>query len=163
METAHLHLQVRPVLKREHFLFNLLNFMYFRKIDYKDRFPIESNPLSLFIVVPYVLFLEAYFFRQERYFLAIEKQTVGVLTLQEKKETLFIKSLAVSALYRKIGIATHALNHAKLVASQLHKTALELSVLKTNTPALRLYRKYGFRKKEERRRSIILRKIVNSH
>jgi ribosomal protein S18 acetylase RimI-like enzyme len=161
METVHHHLQVRPILRHEHFLFNLLNFMYFRKIDYKDRLPIESSPLSLFIVIPYVLFLEAYFFRQERYFVAIEKQTVGVLALQEKKETLFIRSLAVSALHRKIGIATHVLNHAMSVAGQLHKTALELSVLKTNTPALRLYRKYGFRKKKERRRSIILSKTVN--
>jgi ribosomal protein S18 acetylase RimI-like enzyme len=36
------------------------------------------------------------------------------------------------------------------------KKTLELLVLKTNTPALRLYRKFGFRKKGEKRRSFTL-------
>jgi ribosomal protein S18 acetylase RimI-like enzyme len=162
VETVHRHIQVRLVQRNQHVLFNLLNFMYFRKIDYEDRFPLESNPLSLFIVIPYVLFLEAYFFRQKRYFFTLEQQTVGVLALQEKTEALFIRSLAVSPIYRKIGVATHMLNRIMTVARQLHKTTVELSVLKTNTPALRLYIKYGFRKKEERRRSIILRKNVDT-
>jgi ribosomal protein S18 acetylase RimI-like enzyme len=52
--------------------------------------------------------------------------------------------------------------HANVTAGQLHKSAVELSVLKTNTPALKLYEKHGFRKKQERRRSLILIKDVKN-
>jgi ribosomal protein S18 acetylase RimI-like enzyme len=70
--------------------------------------------------------------------------------------------VAVSPFYRKIGVATYILNHAHMMARQLGKSALELSVLKTNLPALRLYRKSGFREKKEKRRSLILGKDLEN-
>jgi ribosomal protein S18 acetylase RimI-like enzyme len=70
--------------------------------------------------------------------------------------------LAVSPFYRKIGIATYILNYVAMMAGRLHKDALELSVVKANTPALRLYKKYGFRQEKEKRRSFILRRNLKN-
>ena len=151
---------IRPVRVREHFLFNLLNFLYFRKNDCKNGFLIENHPLSLLMVIPYVMFSEAYFFRHKRCFITLKQRIIGVLALREKADALHISSLAISPFYRKIGAATYVLHRIAIVAERLHKNALELSVLKTNTPALRLYWKSGFRKKKEKRQSMILRKDI---
>jgi ribosomal protein S18 acetylase RimI-like enzyme len=153
-------LQVRSTKMHEHFLFNFLNFLYFRKNDCNNCFLIENHPLGVFIIVPYIIFSEAYFFRQRRYFLIQKQQIVGLLTLQEKANALYIVNLAVSPSYRKLGVATQALNYSAKTAQRLHKYALELSVFKANSPALRLYWKYGFRKKKEKRLSIVLSKTL---
>jgi ribosomal protein S18 acetylase RimI-like enzyme len=147
------HFQIEPVSSRKHFLFNLLDSLYFRKSTYKDRFSIEIHPLSFFIAILYIIFSEVYFFRQKRYFIIIRQQVIGLFALKQRAEALYVSSLATSPLYRRMGVATCILNHALTVAGQLQKGALELSVLKTNTPALRLY-KFGFRKKGEKRRSL---------
>lgn len=112
------------------------------------------------MVIPYILFAEAYFFRHQRYFVVLERRIVGVFALREKVESLYVSSIAVSPFYRRMGMATYVLNYSALLAGQLHKMALELSVLKANAPALRLYGSFGFRKKEERRRSFVLRKTI---
>jgi ribosomal protein S18 acetylase RimI-like enzyme len=156
------HFQVKPVRKRQHFLFNLPNFLYFRKSEYEDRFLIEGHPLSLFIIIPYLMFSEVYFFKQHRYFVTLRHEIVGVFALQERAEALYIGSVAVSPFYRKIGVATYILNYAHIMTRQLGKSAVELSVLKTNLPALRLYRKSGFREKKEKRRSFILGKDLEN-
>jgi len=155
--------QIRPIRVREHLVFNLLNFLYFRKNDCKNCFLIESHPLGLFIIIPYVMFSEAYFFRRKKYFIILKQQKVGTLALQEKADTLYIINLAASPFYRKIGVATHILNFSAAVAKRLHKNSLELSVLKANTPALILYMKAGFIKKKERGRSFILTKNVQGN
>ena len=162
MKNLQQRFQSEPVKWRQHFLFNLLNFLHFRKSDYENRFSIESHPLSLSVAIPYILFAEIYFFKQRRYFVILKKRIVGVIALQEKAETLYISSLSVSPFYRKTGVATYMLNHAIAMAEQLHKNTLELSVLKANTPALRLYVKSGFRKKKERKRTFILGKNVRN-
>jgi ribosomal protein S18 acetylase RimI-like enzyme len=123
---------------------------------------IESHPLGLFIVIPYIMFSEAYFFRRKRYFTILKQQIVGTLALQEKADTLNIINLAASPFYRKIGVATYMLDFSATVAKRLHKNSLELSVLKANTPALKLYVKSGFRKKKEKRRSFILTKSLHN-
>lgn len=152
-------LEMRPVRIREHFLFNLLNFLYFRRAD-DVRFLMEGGPFGIFVVVPYIAFSELYFFQQWRYFIVLEHQIVGVLALREEIKTLYISSMAVSPDYRRIGIATYALNRAAAIASKLCKEALELAVLKKNTPAFRLYKKRGYRVEEEKRRSFIMRKQI---
>ncbi|MCJ7424313.1 GNAT family N-acetyltransferase [Candidatus Bathyarchaeota archaeon] len=162
MKSLQQFFQAKPVERHQHFLFNLLAFLSFRKSDYENRFSIESHPLSPFAAIPYILFAEIYFFRQRRYFVTLTERIIGGIALQEKDDVLYISSLAVSPSYRKIGVATYMLNHAIVMARQLHKNALELSVLKANTPALKLYVKSGFRKKKERRRSFILQKDVKN-
>lgn len=160
MEVAQQDFQIRPIRVREHFLFNLLNFLYFRKNDCKSGFLIENHPLSLLIIIPYVMFSEAYFLRHKRYFITLKQRTAGVLALKENADALYVSSLAISPFYRRIGAATCILDHITIVTERLHRNALELSVLKTNTPALRLYWKSGFRRKKEKRRSMILRKDI---
>jgi ribosomal protein S18 acetylase RimI-like enzyme len=120
----------------------------------------EGGPLGMFVVIPYVALSEMYFFRQWRYFIVLQHRVVGVLALREEVRTLYISSLAVSPDCRRIGIATYALNYAAVIASKLCKDALELSVLKKNTPAFRLYKRHGYQVEEEKRRSFILKKQV---
>lgn len=152
-------IEMRPVRAREHFRFNLLNFLYFRRAD-GVRFLMESGPFGVLVVIPYVALSEVYFFKQWRYFIVLEHRVVGVLALREKIRTLYISSLAVSPDCRRIGIATYALNRAAAIASKLRKEALELSVLKNNAPAFILYKRHGYRVKEEKRRVYILRKQI---
>jgi len=153
------NLEMRPVRTGEHFLFNLLNFLYFRRAD-GVRFLMEGGPFAVLIVIPYVAFSEVYFFKQWRYFVILGHQVVGVLALRDYVRTLYISSLAVSPEYRRIGIATYALNHAAAIASKLRKEAIELAVLKKNAAAIRLYEAQGYRKEEEKRRSFILIKQI---
>jgi ribosomal protein S18 acetylase RimI-like enzyme len=152
-------LETKPVKIREHFLFNFLNFLYFRRAD-DIRFLMEGGPFAMIFVIPYVAFSEIYFFRQWRNFIVLEQRVVGVLALSEETRTLYISSLAVSPDCRRIGAATYALNYAAAVARKLGKEALELTVLKKNIPAIRLYERQGYRVKEERRRSFVLRKEI---
>jgi len=150
---------MRPVRTREHLLFNLLNFFYFRRAE-GVRFLMEGGPFALFFIVPYVVFSEVYFFKQWRFFILLEHQIVGVLALQEETRTLYVSSMAVSPYHRRTGIATYTLNQAAAIAIKLCKEALELAVLKKNTPAVRLYERLGYRLEEEKRRSLILRKHI---
>lgn len=120
----------------------------------------EGGPFAVFVVIPYVALAEIYFFKQRRYFILLKHQVVGVIALQEKINTLYISSMAASPDYRRIGIATYALNHAAAIASRRRKEALELAVLKKNTPAIKLYERHGYRVEEEKRRSFILRKQI---
>ena len=152
-------LEIRPVRTREHFLFNLLNFLYFRRAD-GVRFMMEGGPFGIIVVVPYVALSELYFFKEWRYFIILEHRVVGVIALRDDINTVYISSLAVSPDYRRIGIATFALNHAAAIACKLSKEALELAVLKKNAPALRLYERHGYRVEEQKRRSFILRKQI---
>jgi len=155
-------LQIRSIRTREHLLFNFLNFLYFRKNDCNNCFLIENHPLFMFIVIPYIVISEVYFFRQRRYFITQKQQIVGLFALREKPEAVYIVNLAVSPFHRKLGVATQALNYSAKIAQLLHKGDLELSVLKANSPALRLYLKYGFTKKKEKRRLVILKKDLTT-
>jgi ribosomal protein S18 acetylase RimI-like enzyme len=152
-------LEMRPVRTREHFLFNFFNFLYFRRAD-GVRFLMEGGPFAIFIVIPYIAFSEVYFFQHWRYFVVLEHRIVGVLALREEIRALYVSSMAVSPDYRRIGIATYALNQAVAIASRLCKEALELAVLKKNIPAVRLYEKHGYRVEEEKRRAFIMRKQI---
>ena len=152
-------LEIRTVRTREHLLFNFLNFLYFRRAD-GVRFLLEGSPFGIFVIIPYVAFSEVYFFRQWRYFIVLQSRVVGVLALREEDRTLYVSSLAVSPDCRRIGIATYALNLAAIIAKKLCKEAIELSVLKKNTPAFRLYERHGYQIEEEKRRSFILIKEI---
>jgi ribosomal protein S18 acetylase RimI-like enzyme len=159
LDVSMLSLEIRPVKIREHFLFNFLNFLYFRRAD-GFRFLMEGGPFAMFFVIPYVALSEVYFFRQWRYFIVLEHRVAGVVALCEEERTLYISSLAVSPDYRRIGLATYALNHAAAIASKLGKEALELTVLKKNIPAVKLYERKGYRVEKEKRRSFILKKEI---
>jgi ribosomal protein S18 acetylase RimI-like enzyme len=115
----------------------------------------------MFIVIPYIVFSEVYFFGQRRCFVTLGQQIVGVFAVEDRTEALYISNLAVSPFYRRIGVATYLLNYATAMARHLGLSILELSVNKANTPALRLYKKCDFRRKKESINSYILRKDVS--
>ena len=116
----------------------------------------------MFIIIPYIVFSEVYFFRQRRYFVTLKQQIVGVIAFQDRTEALYISNLSVSPFYRRIGVATYLLNRAAKLTRQFGLSVIELSVNKANTPALNLYEKYGFKKKGERFSSYILNKDVRN-
>jgi len=156
-------LQITPVKKSEHLLFNLYNFDFFRKTERGEAIMLlgESKLLTKLIAVPYVVGCELAFFRERRCFVKLKEQTVAVLVLREKPGTLFLANLAVAPEYRRRGLATQILNYSLRMARRMGKSWLELSVLKKNTSARSLYEKMGFVKKEERKWSLVLRKNVD--
>lgn len=144
--------------------FNLCNFNFFRKSERGKAmlFFGNSGQLTMLVAVPYILGCELAFFREERYFVKLKNQVVGVFVLREKSDALYVASLGVALEYRKHGIATFILSHCTQVARRLGKEWLELTVLKTNSPARQLYEKFGFSDKEERKWSFVMRKRIDS-
>ena len=142
-------------------LFNLYDFRFFNASENGSAMPFgNSKLLATLVVIPYILACEAIFLRRQRYFIKIKNHVVGVLILYEKPETLRVSELAVAPEYRRRGIAKQILNSSARVAKERGKRWLELTVLKKNFPARRLYQKSGFFNKEERRWSLVLRKKV---
>lgn len=84
------------------------------------------------------------------------ERILGLFAIQEKTDAIFISVLASHPFYRRTGIASFVLDHVVIFARKLGKTSLELAVTKRNKPALKLYNKFGFHVKEERRRSYVL-------
>jgi len=146
-------LKITALKRKEHFLFNLLCFLYFRRSSSRG---IETRPVGTSIIIPYVLFSEVYFFKSLRYFVTIDQQILGLFAIEEEPDTMFISVLATNPFYRRTGIATLILNHTITLARKLGKASIELAVTKTNEPALKLYNKFGFHLKKEKRRSYIL-------
>lgn len=154
-------LRVKPVKGAQRLIFNLFSFRFFRKSEEKHHLSFGSILLlSPLTVIPYILATEIILFRKQRYFIKLKRQVVGILALHETTETVYISSLAVASEYRRLRIATYILNYVLQVAKRLNKKYLELSVFKTNIPALRLYKKNGFIKKKERKFSFLLRKEI---
>lgn len=159
MKAFHRFLRITPVKRFRHLHFNLLNFHFFKNSE-GGNLIFHGSPrlLSPLTVIPYILAMEVILFRGKRYFIKLKEQVIGMFVIREKPEALYINSLAVAPEYRRLGIATYILNYANKLAKQLDKKWLELSVLKVNIPALRLYMKVGFTEKKEKKLSLILKK-----
>ena len=156
-----LHLRIEPVSKSEHLSFNLSDFRFFNSSEDGSAMPFgNSKLLTLIITVPYILSCEAIFFRKNRYFVKFRNRVAGVLVLHQMSEALYISSLAVAPELRRFGVASFILNFTERVAKNLNKECLELSVLKKNLPARRLYSKFGFSLKKERKRTFVLARKV---
>ena len=110
--------------------------------------------------MPYILSMELILFKARRYFVMLGKNVVGVVAFHEKPDSLLVASLGVAKEYRRLGVATYVLRYAEKLAVRLGKEWLELTVLKRNTPARRLYVKSGFSEVKERRWSFIMKKQV---
>lgn len=151
--------RITPARRFEHLSFNLLSFHFFKSSEGGNLLffggPQLLSPLT---VIPYILVMEVIVFRGKRYFVRLKEQVVGIFVIREKPEALHINSLAVAPECRRLGIGTYILNYANKLAKQLDKKWLELSVLKVNIPALRLYMKVGFTEKKEKKLSLILKK-----
>lgn len=147
--------------KVERLSFNLYEFRFFNSSEHGSAMPLgNSKFLVLLMAVPYILSCEVMFFRRKRFFLKLGNYVAGVFVLNEKPSGLRISSLAVAPELRRFGIASCILSYADRMAKILGKEYLELSVFKKNLPARRLYRKFGFSQKEERKETFILAKKV---
>jgi ribosomal protein S18 acetylase RimI-like enzyme len=158
--TARLHF--RRISLHEHMLLNTRNFNFFRKSDSGKAIMLFGNS-KLFIwliAIPYVISSELVFFRTIRYYATFNNQIAGILIVHEEPETVYINDLAVAPSYRRHGIATAMIEYCVTITKRMRKNWLELSVLKANTPARKLYEKSGFVQKEDRRWSLILRKKI---
>jgi ribosomal protein S18 acetylase RimI-like enzyme len=152
-------LQITRVRISEHLLFNFYDFKFFNASENGSAMPFgNSKLLAILIAVPYILACEAIYLRRQRYFAKLKNRVVGVLILHEKPESLHIGELAVAPEYRRQGIAKEILNFSARIAKKRDKRWLELTVLKKNAPARRLYEKAGFEKKKERRWSLVLKR-----
>ena len=158
-------LRFKLVTTTEHLLFNLRNFNFFRRSDEGKAIMLfgTSRFLNSLIAIPYIASSELVFFRATRLYVMLKEQIAGVLVVREEPDTLYISNLAVEHEYRERGIGTDMLNFCTRMATRTGKNWLELSVLKTNVTARRLYRKAGFTMKENRRWSLILVKKVTNH
>jgi len=157
----HRFLRFRRVKKRDHLYFNLLSYLYFRKSDWRSSLLItRPEQFTLITIIPYLLFNEIYLLRARRYFVILKGQIAGTIAIRERNETLYVSSLAVSPCCRRLKIGTHILDFTAEIGREMRKGWLELSVVKQNSPAYRLYRKYGFKIRQERRWSFIMRKEI---
>lgn len=120
----------------------------------------NSKLFTWLIAIPYIISSELVFFRTVRYYATFDNQIAGILILREEPETVYISDLAVAPECRRRGIATAMIKYCITIAERMRKNWLELSVLKLNTPARKLYEKTGFVQKEDRRWSLILRKRI---
>jgi ribosomal protein S18 acetylase RimI-like enzyme len=155
-------LKVERIRRSEHFYFNLLEFRFFRDTEGGVTLPFGNNrPVTNLVMMPYVLFAELFLFRAARFFVRLGKYMVGVLVLREREGNLYIASLAVAQEYRRLGVATFVLMYAERLASALHLEGVQLTVLKRNLPAQRLYLKLGFKPRRETRSSFVLQKKIN--
>jgi ribosomal protein S18 acetylase RimI-like enzyme len=158
-------LHFKQTTTKEHMLLNLFNFNFFRKSDGGEAIMFLGNNRFLIwlIAVPYVVSSELVFLRTTRFWVMLKDQVAGVLIVLEEPDSLYINNLAVAPEYREHGIGTAMLKNCIRIAKRLGKSRLELSVVKTNIPAIRLYEKIGFKVKKSRRWSLILTKKVNDH
>jgi GNAT superfamily N-acetyltransferase len=155
-------LRVEPVSLRHRLRFNLCDFTYFSSSENGIAMPFgNSRILATLIAVPYVLACEAIFFRKNRLFFKLGKRVAGILALAQEPNRLYISTVAVAPELRRLGIASFILNYAETVAEKISKPYLELSVLKKNLPARKLYQKHSFKVKKEKRRTYLMAKNVD--
>jgi GNAT superfamily N-acetyltransferase len=122
-----------------------------------------GNPqlLKPLIAIPYMLLAEFYNTgRRKRYFVKLRDQVAAIFALRAKDDSLIVSALAVSPDYRRLGIGLFILERAEKLCKQMKIKWLQLSVLKSNTPAQRLYQKFGFKIYAEGRISLKLRKRI---
>jgi len=154
-------LQISPVKNTELLLFSLLVFNFFKTNKNKNilllGIPEIVNPL---IIVPYIFKLGFLNFRRKRYFVRLKNHLVGTFSIVEASNSIHIYSLTVGPQWRKLGIATFILSCLEAQAIRKNKTWLEVSVHKTNNPALRLYTNFGFIKIQESRWFFLFRKLI---
>ena len=139
-------LKIEPLDKLRHLTFNFLEFRYFWDSE-NGKAIFLGNPrlLKPLIIVPYMLTLEVYNFRTKRYFIKFKNKIIAQFGLRLRHDTLIVSSLAVSPECRRHSIGLFILNWTENLARHTKTEWLELAVLKRNTPAQRLYQKFGFK------------------
>jgi GNAT superfamily N-acetyltransferase len=156
-------LRIEPVDKLQHLTFDFLEFRFFWNSE-NGKAIFFGNPRLLMpiIAIPYMLTLEIYNFRRKRYFIKLGEQIMALFVLKIRHGSTIVNSLAVSPEYRRLGIGLFILNKVENLCRRMNGEWLELTTLKSNAPAQRLYKKYGFTATAERKWSLILRKRIQT-
>ena len=155
-------LQFKPARTfRERLLFGHLMFGFFKRSRYGNVLNFGSPPILSECAEFFWLFWLMLPARGSlRYFLVADRTIVAVMVLRKKERLVRVASLAVAPRYRELGLGWHLLRFAEDSAARAGAEHLELTVLKVNTPAQRLYVRFGFAFKEEKKYSFILQKRV---
>ena len=158
-------LRMEPIGKSEFLLFRFLEFRFFWRSPNGRAIPmLYGNPawLEPLIVIPYMLASLAHVrnFGGAKYFIRQGKEVAGILILKVRRDVLDVLTLGVSPVKRRLGVGIFALAQAEGLAKRMGLRWLELEVLKGNTPAQRLYWKFGFITYAERSMTLVLRKRV---
>lgn len=145
----------------QHLTFNFIGFWSFWNSE-KGEAMVFGNPwlLKFIIVVPYVLASEVYYFGTRRYFVKLGSQIAASFALRVEPDAIVVSSLAVSPEYRRKGIGLFILVTVEKLCRRTKVKRLELSVLKRNVSAQRLYWKFGFTTAVEKKWGLVLRKNV---
>lgn len=154
-------LQIAPIKYSEFLLFGLIVFKFFRTHENKNilllGIPKVANSFIIFLYIFKFGFLNL---RRKRYFVRLENHFVGTFSIDEMPNSIHIYSLTVNPQWRKCGIATYILNYVEARAICTNKNWLDLSVGKTNYPAIRLYKRFGFIRIGESKWFFLLRKSI---
>lgn len=155
------HPEIESISKREYLMFSFLEFRFFWNSP-NGKALLFGNPswLAPLIVIPYTLVALVYNYGGTKYLIKQKNEVAGILVLKARQNALIVHTLAVSQNHRKHGIGLFILSQAENLAKRMKLQWLELVVLKRNTPAQRLYEKFGFKIHAERRLSLVLRKRV---
>lgn len=162
MKAIREHLRTEYVGKRKSFKFGFLEFLLFWNSP-DGKAIVFGNPAWLMplIAVPYMLAALVYNFRGNKYFVRRHDELVGLFVLKVKEDALIVHTLAVSPMSRKRGVGFFILQYAECIANRNGLKWLELTVLKGNMPAQRLYAKFGFKIHVRKRLSLVLRKRLS--
>jgi len=90
-------------------------------------------------------FEEINYSKSEFFGIRIKDRLAAVIEIAREEDSLFISNLAVHPDFFRRGLATGLLSHV-LDFDQIH--IFYVSTAEANVPALNLYRKYGFEKKD---------------
>jgi ribosomal protein S18 acetylase RimI-like enzyme len=147
--------------KKEHLLFNLYEYSFFRKSQQNRAMFFRIPPiLSALLSIPYLVSLELILLKTRRYFVVLENQIVGLFAIEQYYDSLYVATLAVAQEVWRHSIATCILDCITSLGKRMNADSIELSVLRTNIPAQKLYVKCGFGKKAENPLSLILTKRI---
>ncbi len=143
--------------------FAYYTFEFFRRSKYGNVLGL-GNPslLSRFGLLPWIFWSLIVTRRSSKYVFLYDKSPAGVIALLPKSDALYLSSVATSPSSRGRGIGSCILSFAEKAANKTGLKRLELTVMKVNTPAQRLYVRFGFAFKEESKYSFILKKEITA-
>ena len=156
-------LRIESVGRRQFLRFDFQEFRFFWNSERGGAmFSGNPRPLKPWIAVPYMLIAEVYNIRGKRYFVKLGDHVAAIFVLRARGDTLRIYALAVSPDYRRLGVGHFILDWTEKLCRQMNMSWLQLSVLKSNIPAQRLYHNFGFKTLAENRVTLKLRKRIQN-
>jgi len=156
-------LRIESVGRLGFLTFDLQEFLFFWNSENGGAMGFGNpRPLKPLIAVPYMLFAEVFNTRRKRYFVKLGNRIAGIFILRARGDTLRIGALAVSPDYRRLGVGLFILGWAEKLCKQMKMKWLQLTVLKSNIPAQRLYRNFGFKIFVEGRFELKLRRRIQT-